>query len=100
MQDQWKAAYPGVTGHLISAAMKSVGRNPEQGAFSALWALTAPEITEKDQNGAYFVDPGKQGSPSSQAKDPELGKNLWELSERIVKEKLGDDALVDWGAKN
>lgn len=99
MQDQWKDAYPGITGHLISWAIKSVGRSPEQGAFSALWALTAPEITEQDKNGGYFTDPGKEGSLSSQAQDAELGKNLWELSEKIVKEKLGADALVDWGAK-
>lgn len=99
MQDQWKDAYPGITGHLISLAMKSVGRSVEQGAFSALWALTAPEITDKDQNGGYFTDPGTEGSLSSQAGKPELGKNLWELSEKIIKEKLGSDALVDWGAK-
>ncbi|RYP72618.1 hypothetical protein DL771_004113 [Monosporascus sp. 5C6A] len=99
MQEQWKDAYPGLTGHLISWALKSAGRTPEQGSFSALWALTAPEITEKDQNGYYFSDPGTEGTVSSQAKDPELGKALWELSEKIVKDKLGDDALVDWNAR-
>ncbi|KAM7189905.1 hypothetical protein V8F33_009814 [Rhypophila sp. PSN 637] len=99
MQDQWKDAYPGITGQLISWAMKSVGRSPEQGAYSALWALTAPEITEKDQNGGYYTDPATEGSLSSQAQDAQLGKNLWDLSEQIVKDKLGNDALVDWSAK-
>ncbi|KAM7212880.1 hypothetical protein V8F06_011730 [Rhypophila decipiens] len=84
-----KDAYPGITGQLISWAMKSVGRSPEQGAFSALWALTAPEITKKDQNGGL----------SSQAQDAPLGKNPWDLSEQIIKDKLGNDALVDWSAK-
>lgn len=96
MQEQWKDAYPGITGHLISWALKSVGRDPEQGSYSALWALTAPEITEKDLNGHYFTDPGTEGSLSSQAKDAKLGESLWELSEKIVKNKLGPDALVDW----
>lgn len=99
MQEQWKDAYPGITGTLISWAVKSVGRDPEQGAYSALWALTAPEITQKDQNGAYFSDPGTLGTESSQAKDEKLGKALWELSEKIVKQKLGTDALVNWNAK-
>jgi len=100
MQEQWKDAYPGVTGYLISWALKSVGRTPEQGSFSTLWALTAPDVTHKDPDQEYyFTDPGTVGSLSSQAKDPELGRALWELSEKIVKDKLGDDALVDWNGR-
>ncbi|KAM6508157.1 hypothetical protein FALCPG4_018044 [Fusarium falciforme] len=99
MQDQWKDAYPGVTGHLISYAMKFVGRDPEQGSYSTLWALTAPEIDENHKNGAYFTDPGVEGKESSKASDSELGAQLWELGEKVVKEKLGPEALVDWNEK-
>ena len=99
MQEQWKDAYPGITGTLLSWTMKSVGRDPEQGSYSALWALTAQEISEKGQNGYYFSDPGKEGKESSQASDPNLGAALWKLSEELVKGKLGDDALVDWHAR-
>ncbi|KAI0134310.1 hypothetical protein BJ170DRAFT_575724 [Xylariales sp. AK1849] len=98
MQQQWKDAYPGLTGKLLSNAMLAVGRDVEQGAYSALWALTAPEIEEKNQNGFYFSDPGTEGKESSQGSDPALGTALWELSHRIVKDKLGDDALVSWNA--
>jgi hypothetical protein len=28
-----------------------------------------------------------------------LGAALWDLSERLVKEKVGEDALLDWRAK-
>jgi hypothetical protein len=28
-----------------------------------------------------------------------LGAALWDLSERLVKEKVGEDALLDWSAK-
>jgi len=76
--------------------MKAVGRDIEQGSYAALWALTAPEITEKGQNGFYFSDPAQLGKETSQASDPQLGEALWKLSEKIVKEKIGDDALVDW----
>jgi hypothetical protein len=99
MQNQWKDAYPGITGQLISYAMRFIGRDPEQGSYSTLWALTAPEIEEKRLNGAYFTDPDKQTEPSAQASDPALGADLWQLSEKLVKEKLGDDALVDWNEK-
>jgi NAD(P)-dependent dehydrogenase (short-subunit alcohol dehydrogenase family) len=119
MQQQWKDAYPGITGQLLSNAMLFAGRDVEQGSYSALWAATAPEIEDKDMNGFYFNDPvsfsnraatssdrklinvqqGQPGKESSQASDEKLGAALWDLSERIIKDKLGSDALLDWSAK-
>ncbi|PHH73343.1 hypothetical protein CDD80_3886 [Ophiocordyceps camponoti-rufipedis] len=96
MQNQWKDAYPGITGQLISFAMKAISRDAEQGAYSTLWALTAPEVEEKQQNGAYYTDPGQLGKESSQASDKQLGEELWELSEKLITDKLGRGALVDW----
>jgi len=42
---------------------------------------------------------GQPGKETSQASDENLGAALWDLSERIIKDKLGADALVDWNAK-
>ncbi|CAG8078318.1 unnamed protein product [Penicillium nalgiovense] len=69
------------------------------GCFSALYAATSPEIVEKDWNGYYFTDPGQPAKESSQASDPGLGSALWYLSELIIKDRLGQGALVDWGPK-
>ncbi|KAG8409418.1 hypothetical protein J3459_017521 [Metarhizium acridum] len=96
MQEQWKDAYPGVTGQILSYAMKAISRDPEQGSYSTLWALSSSEIEEKRQNGAYFSDPGKVGDESPQASDAKLGTELWQLSENLVREKLGESALVSW----
>jgi len=98
MQQQWKDAYPGLTGKLLSWAMLAIGRDVEQGSYSALWALTSPRIEEEDLNGYYFADPDKEGNETSQASNPELASNLWDLSTSLIKEKLGDDALVDWNS--
>ncbi|CEI39709.1 hypothetical protein FVEN_g1991 [Fusarium venenatum] len=98
MQQQWKDAYPGLTGKLLSWAMLAVGRDVEQGSYSALWALTSSKIEEEDLNGYYFADPDKEGQETSQASNPELASNLWDLSTSFIKEKLGDDALVDWNS--
>jgi NAD(P)-dependent dehydrogenase (short-subunit alcohol dehydrogenase family) len=57
MQQQWKDAYPGITGKLLSNAMLFAGRSVEQGSYSALWACTSQEIEDKDMNGFYFNDP-------------------------------------------
>lgn len=101
MQHQWKDAYPGITGQLIYSLTTMAGRSVEQGSYSALWALTDPSIEKKDDtgndlNGYYFSDPDTPGKETSQASDPALGKALWELSERLVREKVGKDGLEDW----
>jgi NAD(P)-dependent dehydrogenase (short-subunit alcohol dehydrogenase family) len=98
MQQQWKDAYPGLLGKLLTSVMLAGGRDVEQGSYSALYAATSPEIEEKGWNGYYFSDPGQLGKESSQASDPTLGAALWELSHRIIKEKVGEDALVDWSS--
>jgi hypothetical protein len=36
MQQQWKDAYPGFFGKLITTVMLAVGRDVEQGSYSAL----------------------------------------------------------------
>jgi hypothetical protein len=39
------------------------------------------------RRGDYFVPTGKRAEPSPLSKDPQLARDLWELSEKIVKEK-------------
>lgn len=78
--------------------MQAVGRDIEQGSYSALWALTSKDVEDNDMNGGYFTDPAKPDKGSSQAQDAHLGLALWRLSEKLVKEKLGDDAFNDWYA--
>ncbi|KAK4934602.1 hypothetical protein LTR10_024183 [Elasticomyces elasticus] len=96
MQQQWKDGYPGVFGNMLSWAMLAIGRDIEQGSYSALWAATSPEIEEKNLQGYYFVDPGQPGKESSQASDKSLAEALWNLSTSLIKEKVGDDGLIPW----
>ncbi len=98
MQQQWQDAYPGLTGKVLTWAPLAFGRDVTPGSYSALWALTSPKIEVENQNGWYFNDPDSPGKETSQASDPMLGKALWELSHRIIKGKLGENALLDWNA--
>lgn len=100
MQHQWKEAYPGLLGQMLTTTMNAVGRDPEQGSYSALYAAVSPEIEEKGWNGHYFTDPGQLGQRSKQASDPELGDNLWNLSQKWIKDVVGEDALCDWNASS
>jgi hypothetical protein len=57
MQQQWKDAYPGLLGKLLTSVMLATGRDVEQGSYSALYAATSPEVEEKNWNGYYLSDP-------------------------------------------
>jgi hypothetical protein len=76
--------------------MLAIGRDVEQGSYSALWALTSPKIEEEDLNGYYFSDTDQEGNETSQASNPELAANLWNLSMTLIEGVLGSDALLDW----
>ncbi|KAB8236928.1 hypothetical protein BDV23DRAFT_145377 [Aspergillus alliaceus] len=98
MQQQWQDAYPGLFGKAKTAVMLAIGRDVEQGSFSTLWASTSPEIKENSWNGYYFSDSVQPGKESSQASDPTLGASLWDLSHRIIKDKVGEDSIVNWNS--
>jgi len=98
MQQQWKDAYPGILGKVLSNGMLAFGRDAVQGSYSALYAALSPEVVEKGWNGAYFSDPATLGGESAQACDTNLATALWELSERMVKRIVGEDALVSWSS--
>lgn len=98
MQQQWKEAYPGLVGKLLTTTMLTMGRSVEQGSYSALWAASSPKIEEHGWNGYYFTGVDQLGKESRQASDPALGAALWDLSQRMIKEQVGPDALADWGA--
>jgi len=98
MQQQWKDAYPGLFGKLVTAVMLAGGRDVEQGSYSALWAASSPEIEEKGYNGYYFQDADMLGKESNQASDPMLGAALWDLSHRMIRDVVGQDAFCDWNA--
>ena len=93
-----KDAYPGLFGKMVTAILLAGGRDVEQGSYSALYAATSPEIEEKGWNGYYVNDPGQPVKETKQASNLALGAALCDLSARIIKDKVGDDALVDWNA--
>ncbi|KAM0791785.1 hypothetical protein ACM66B_004048 [Microbotryomycetes sp. NB124-2] len=95
MQHQW-GSYGIVGKYFLTPLMFLVGRSPEQGAYSGIYAATSAEIVEKNWNGYYFDDPEHPGSETDQAKSEQLEKNLWTLSTSLIRDKLGNDSLKSW----
>lgn len=62
---------------------------PEQGADTLVWLASAPEAAEV--SGGYFVR-RRLTSPSRAARDAELARRLWDVSETIASQALRADA--------
>ncbi|WP_229253828.1 SDR family oxidoreductase [Dyadobacter sp. NIV53] len=56
-------------------------KSVEQGAATSIYLATSPEV--EGVSGKYFTD-CKLGRRSSASRNPQLGKSLWELSEKLV----------------
>lgn len=97
-QDQFKEAYGPIFGTIMKSAVIPFMRNPDQGSLSTLWAATSDDVEKNrvDFQGKYFNDPGVLGGESKQGCDPELGARLWSLTEKLIREKGGQDALLSW----
>ncbi|KAL3424149.1 hypothetical protein PVAG01_03430 [Phlyctema vagabunda] len=87
---QAEEAY-GILGTIGVAAARPFMKDPvKQGCRPALYAATSNEIVEKEITGVYIVPDKKVTDPSTQALDDELAENLWDLSETVLRSKLGE----------
>ncbi|SLM40832.1 oxidoreductase bli-4 protein [Lasallia pustulata] len=86
---QAEEAY-GLLGKVGAAVARPLMSDPvEKGCRPALFAATAEEVVTEGISGAYIVPDKKVEEPSGQARDEGLGERLWELSMRILEEKVG-----------
>lgn len=111
IQNQLKEAYGSLFGGILKALMVPFMRNPEQGSHSIVWAATSPDVDQDMEpdvvegksklkwQSSYITDPKKLGKENEQACNPQLAKNLWELSERMIVERLGAGTLGPWVEK-
>lgn len=67
--------------NFIASLPKDMLRTPEQGAETTLWLATSPEV--EGITGKYFYDK-KEIESSDYSYDPEVGKRLWEISEKMT----------------
>jgi len=64
--------------HAAIKVLDRFSRRPEKGAETLVWLVDSPDVS--GVSGAYFVDQS-QVSPSEVARDPDLARRLWEVSE-------------------
>ncbi len=61
---------------------------PGQGAYTSLFAATSPLVHKEKRKyaGGYLIPYGELQEPSEETNDPVAARDLWESSDRIVKE--------------
>jgi len=66
---------------LVAKVLKPFLRTAEQGADTAMYLTTAPEVATV--NGMYFYN-RREHRPSQAAQDDEAARRLWEISEQLT----------------
>jgi hypothetical protein len=69
----------------LKPILRRLGKTPLQGASSALFAATMPEVKEKENiyKGAYLGPRAKMSLLSDAGQDAKLAKDLWVLTEKV-----------------
>jgi len=80
----------GTLGQIGVMAVRPFMKDPvKEGCCPALFAATSEDVITEGLYGQYIVPDKKVTEPSARAKDDELGERLWNLSIKILQEKLG-----------
>ncbi|KAK4051256.1 hypothetical protein OIV83_003078 [Microbotryomycetes sp. JL201] len=61
----------------------------EDGALSSVWATCSPEVEEENKFGEYIVPHARIGKTTAYGTDAQLASDLWDLSQRLINEKVG-----------
>lgn len=69
--------------------LRPAARSPQKGAETLVWLATAPQMV--DVSGGYFFDQ-KLRLPSPEARDADIARRLWEVSERQCEGTAGSIA--------
>ncbi|KAM0228210.1 hypothetical protein ACHAP5_012005 [Fusarium lateritium] len=91
-QEQAIDAY-GTLGKVGVALVRPFMKDPlDEGCRPILFAATSDAIKDEKIDGSYIVPDRKVTDPTSQALDEGLSEQLWTLTEKILKDKLGSAA--------
>lgn len=83
-------------GHMKSSTFSSFAQHvnsllaltPLQGALTALYVATSPDIVKNDWRARYFAPIAYLEKPSKQGVSDVLSEKLWTMSESLISEKL------------
>jgi NAD(P)-dependent dehydrogenase (short-subunit alcohol dehydrogenase family) len=86
----WKELF-GVAGNLVKGAFRLIGQSATDGAATAIFLATSPEVERCQMRGKYFIPIAAEGKTSKTAEDMDVARELWEWTDEKVTETLGRD---------
>ncbi|KAI8077397.1 uncharacterized protein B0P05DRAFT_587855 [Gilbertella persicaria] len=75
---------------LVTLALNLFLITPEQGALTQLYLATSPDVEQKRIKGQYFVPFANPDKPHGVAASETAPSELWEFTEKLIKEKVPD----------
>lgn len=87
---------PGWVKWIMGAITKLFFKSPERGAMSSIFAATSPTL--QDVSGKFINEDQNIEELQPFILDETNRAFVWETSERLIKESMGEDALKPWGS--
>jgi hypothetical protein len=73
----WSEHLGRVVGVVIRGLGRWLGQSVEEGAATAVYLATSPEVSERGIRGGYFVPIAKGEEPTRLARDGGLAREVW-----------------------
>ncbi|KAJ3115852.1 hypothetical protein HK100_001222 [Physocladia obscura] len=73
-------------GHIIARIVKSTRPDADFGCLTQVYLAASKDVVEKGYRGQYFVPTAQLGQVTEIGADKESQQQLWELSEKLVKD--------------
>ena len=87
----WSSIFGSVAGRFVKGLFQLVGQTAAQGAATAIYLATSPQIENLKQSGNYFIPIGAEGETGKIAADRDSAKHLWSWTEQQAIAALGPD---------
>lgn len=73
----WSEHLGAVLGAVIRWVGRMIGQSVEEGAATAVYLASSPEVMKKEVRGEYYVPIATVDEPTKLGKNEELGRKLW-----------------------
>ncbi|KAJ5896587.1 uncharacterized protein N7473_005986 [Penicillium subrubescens] len=87
----WSEHLGRVVGVVIRGLGRWLGQSVEEGAATAVYLATSPEVSERGIRGGYFVPIAKGEEPTRLARDGDLAREVWDWIDDRVAQMLGEN---------
>jgi hypothetical protein len=89
----WRSIFGSIAGSFMKRIFQVVGQTATEGAATAIYLATSPQVEKLDQNGKYFIPIATEGETSKMAEDRYLAEELWSWTEQQAVMALGEVRL-------